>query len=313
VAYEQFDLNKALVPVTPVMAKGLLKVVKTENAYILSGKNFSVEFDVKAGLLKNYTYNKAQLLQHGPEPAFWRAPTDNDIGAGFNRSLRKWRNAYAEGKLIASAINNNADGSYTVNFKKELLNAEATVEQLITVFADGTLKVDNRLTAVKGKYPLLLRVGTNLELNDQYQNIQFYGRGPWENYWDRKTASLVGVYNQKVKDQYFNYARPQESGNKTEVRWVNFTNKKGEGLQFVYEKDLLSFAALPYSLDDLDPEQDKKQYHSGELTLRNKVYLHMDLQQTGLQGIDSWGAMPLKKYRIPYTNQQYSYWIKPIK
>jgi beta-galactosidase len=313
VAYEQFDLNKALVPVKPVMAKGLLKVVKTENAYILSGKNFTVEFDVKAGLLKSYTYNKAQLLQHGPEPAFWRAPTDNDIGAGFNRSLRKWRNAYAEGKLIASAINNNADGSYTVNFKKELLNAEATVEQLITVFADGTLKVDNRLTAVKGKYPLLLRVGTNLELNDQYQNIQFYGRGPWENYWDRKTASLVGIYNQKVQGQYFNYARPQESGNKTEVRWVNFTNKKGEGLQFVYEKDLLNFAALPYSLDDLDPEQDKKQYHSGELTLRNKIYLHMDLQQSGLQGIDSWGSMPLKEYRIPYTNQQYSYWIKPIK
>ncbi|MEJ5960938.1 glycoside hydrolase family 2 TIM barrel-domain containing protein [Pedobacter immunditicola] len=313
VAYEQFDLTKSLVPVTSAITNGALKLAQTADAYTVSGKNFFVVFDIKAGLLKNYTYDKAVLLQNGPEPSFWRAPTDNDIGAGFNSSLRKWRNAYAEGKLINASINNNSDGSYTVNFKKELINGEAVEEQLITVYADGTLKVDNRFTAVKGKYPLLLRVGNNLELNEQFQNIQFYGRGPWENYSDRKTASLVGIYNQEVKDQYFNYARPQESGNKTEVRWVNFTNKKGKGLQFVYEKDLLNFAALPYSLDDLDPEMNKKQYHSGELTKRNKIYVHMDLQQSGLQGIDSWGSHPLKEYRVPYTNHQYSYWIKPIK
>ena len=313
VAYEQFDLTKNLVPATPAMAKGALSLAKTDDAFTVSGKNFIVVFDSKAGLLKSYTYNKAVLLQNGPEPSFWRAPTDNDIGAGFNSSLRKWRNAYAEGKLINASISNNSDGSYTVNFKKELLNGEALEAQIITIYADGTLKVDQEFTAVKGKYPLLLRLGTNLELDEQLQQIQFYGRGPWENYWDRKSASLVGLYSQQLKDQYYPYARPQESGNKTEVRWVNFTNKKGKGLSFVYEQDLLSFAALPYHLDDLDPEQEKKQYHSGELTKRNKIYVHMDLQQSGLQGIDSWGSQPLKQYRIPYSNHQFSYWIKPIK
>jgi beta-galactosidase len=156
-------------------------------------------------------------------------------------------------------------------------------------------------------------MGNNATISKQLSNVSFYGRGPWENYWDRKSASLIGIYNQTLKQQYFPYARPQESGNKTEVRWVNFTNSKGKGLQFVYADSLLSFSALPYHLDDLDPEVDKKQYHSGELIERNEIYLHMDLQQTGMQGIDSWGSQPLMQYRIPFKDHQYSYWIKPVK
>jgi beta-galactosidase len=313
VAYAQFALNKLEAAVQPAIAKGDLKINKTETIYTVSGKDFSVEFDVKAGVLKSYFQHNEQVLENGPVPAYWRAPTDNDIGAGFNKNLRKWRNAYQMAKLIALDLKQNADGSYTMNFTKDLLAGEAVQESAITVFADGTLKVDNHLKAVKGKYPLLLRVGTDLELKKAYDNIEFYGRGPWENYWDRKTASLVGLYKQKTKDQYFAYARPQESGNKTDVRWVNFTNQKGKGLQFVYENNLLSFSALPYSLDDLDPEQDKKQYHSGELTVRNSIYVHMDAQQSGVQGIDSWGSNPLKKYRVPFADQANSYWIKPIK
>ncbi|MBB5634577.1 beta-galactosidase [Pedobacter cryoconitis] len=313
VAYEQFALNKFEPVAQLAVAKGALQINKTADIYTVLGKDFKVEFDLKAGILKSYSQHNEQLLQNGPVPAYWRAPTDNDIGAGFNKNLRKWRNAYQAAKLVSSALKQNADGSYTMNFKKELLDGEATQESDITVFADGTLKVENRLNALKGKYPLLLRLGTDLELKKEYGNIEFYGRGPWENYWDRKTASLVGLYKQKTKDQYFAYARPQESGNKTDVRWVNFTNQKGKGLQFVYENNLLSFSALPYSLDDLDPEQDKKQYHSGELTERNNIYVHMDAQQSGVQGIDSWGSSPLKQYRVPFENQHYSYWIKPIR
>ena len=123
------------------MARGALRLAQTADAFTVSGKNFFVVFDSKAGLLNNYTYDKAVLLQNGPEPSFWRAPTDNDIGAGFNSSLRKWRNAYAEGKLVNASISHNSDGSYTVEFKKELINGEAVEEQLITIYADGTLKV----------------------------------------------------------------------------------------------------------------------------------------------------------------------------
>jgi len=313
VAYDQFALQTAeSSSLVSVPSKSVLQLDQTESAYTLKGKSFQVVFDRTNGLLKNYVYKGDLLLQNGPEPAFWRAPTDNDIGAGFNKDLRKWRTAYKEGKLLSAQAVLNSDGSYTVSFKKELMGGEAIQEQQITIYGDGTLKTDLHFKAVKGKYPLLLRAGTNLELDKQYSNISFYGRGPWENYADRKSASLIGVYNQKLKDQYFPYARPQESGNKTDVRWLSITNAKGRGIQILHLDNLLSVSALPYSLDDLDPEQDKKQYHSGELVMKDKAYLHIDLNQSGVQGIDSWGAQPLKEYRIPFADYNYSYWIKPI-
>jgi len=157
---------------------------------------------------------------------------------------------------------------------------------------------------------LLLRAGNDLVINKSFNNINWYGRGPGENYWDRKTNTFIGQYKRTVDEQYFPYARPQESGNKTEVRWVSFSNANGKKITFSFADSLLSFSALPYSLDNIDPEMNKKQYHSGELTKRNEIYLHMDLQQTGLQGMDSWGAWPLEKYRIPFKDYSYSYWIK---
>ncbi len=312
VAYDQFGLNKTSNVPGLHPANGIVQLNKSDNAFTVTAKNVIVVFDTRTGVLKSYTYKNQELLKGGPEPAYWRAPTDNDIGAGFNKNLRQWRNAYPEGKLLSAEANKSADGSYTIVFKKELLAGDAMQEQQVTVYADGTMKIDNRFTALKGKYPLLLRMGNNLELNKEYNNIKFYGRGPWENYWDRKTASLLGIYNQTVDEQYFPYARPQESGNKTDVRWVNFTNSKGKGLQFMYADSLLNFSALPYSLNDLDPEMNKKQYHSGELVKRNEIYLHIDVQQTGVQGIDSWGSSPLKEYRVPFANHQYSYWIRPV-
>lgn len=262
--------------------------------------------------MKSYVYDGEEFLQ-SVEPAYWRAPTDNDIGAGYNRKLRKWRAAYDEGKLLSAIAGKNADGNYTVSFRKELLGGDAIQEQIYTIFADGNFKVENNFKAVKGSYPLLLRMGNNLRMAGSLSNIEFYGRGPWENYWDRKTASLVGIYKQTLKQQYFPYARPQESGNKTDIRYVNFTNAKGKGLQFIPEDNLLAFSALPYNLDDLDPETDKKQYHSGELVERKEIYAHIDMQQTGLQGIDSWGSAPLEKYRIPFADHRYAYYVIPIK
>lgn len=224
-----------------------------------------------------------------------------------------WRNAYEEGKLVEADVKQPEKNRVEIHFKKSLLKGDAETEQVFTVFGDGTIKVANRFTALKGSYPLLLRVGNNLVMNKQLDQIEWYGRGPWENYWDRKSASLIGIYKQTLHEQYFPYARPQESGNKSDVRWVTFTNKEGKGLRFEFTDTVFNFAALPYSLNDLDPEVNKKQYHSGELNEHNEIYLHIDLQQTGVQGIDSWGAWPMEQYRIPFATHQYSYFIKPIK
>ncbi len=312
IAAEQFAWNGGLVIAKPAISTGKLDVMQTGEKATVTGKDFSIVFDLQKGSIISYVLKGEQLLAKGPQPAFWRAPTDNDIGAGYNRSLRVWREAYDKGKIIEAKINKIAS-AYEVVLKKEIMNGDAVAEQVFSVYADGSVKVDNRFTPLKGNHKLLYRFGNDLQMSQQLDQVQFYGRGPWENYWDRKTASFIGIYKQTIDEQYFPYARPQESGNKSDVRWVSFTNKKGKGLRFEIADSVLNFSALPYSLDDLDPEMEKKQYHSGELVKRNEIYLHIDLQQTGVQGIDSWGAQPLEQYRVPYRQQQYSYWIRPLK
>jgi beta-galactosidase len=313
IAAEQFFISEKAAAIATISSKaGNLQVTENGKQLTLKGKDFSIGFDLDKGLLSSYTLKGQQLLQQGPQPAFWRAPTDNDIGAGYNSSLRNWRNAYEQGNALTVATRKTENG-YEVIFTKKIMNGDALSEQTFSIYGDGAVKVENRFKAVSGNHKILYRVGNDLQVNQQLNRIQFYGRGPWENYSDRKTASFVGLYAQSINDQYFPYARPQESGNKSDVRWVALTNQQGKGLRFEMADSLLNFAALPYSLDDLDPETEKKQYHSGELVKRNEIYLHIDLQQSGLQGIDSWGSQPLEQYRIPYNNKQYSYWIKPIR
>jgi len=310
IAEDQFELKTVPASTFIPNAKKALLLKETKEQCTIAGSNFEVNFDLKKGVLSGYSLKGEQYIEQGPKPSFWRAPTDNDIGAGFNTKLRKWRNAYDESAVIQSEISKNADGSIQVKFVAKLMNDDASHTQIFTVYGDGSIKVDNKFNAIKGKHPLLMRAGNDLVINKNFTTINWYGRGPGESYWDRKTNAFIGQFKQSVDEQYFPYARPQESGNKTEVRWVTFSNAKGKKISFAFADSLLSFSALPYNMDDLDPEAQKKQYHSGELNPRNEIYLHMDLQQSGMQGIDSWGSMPLEKYRIPFKDYNYSYWIK---
>lgn len=312
IAEEQMAYGGHISTTPTPAAKGNLLVTENNSATTVTGPHFRLQFDKEKGILASYTINGNEYLHEGPQPAFWRAPNDNDIGAGLHHSLRMWRNAYTTGKMAGATTVKNTNGTVTVSLSKNLLNGDAVTLQQFTIYPDGAVQVSNQFTAVKGSYPLLLRAGNDLQVDKSLTQIDFYGRGPWENYQDRKTASFIGQYHQTLDQQYFPYARPQESGNKSEVRWVSFTNKNGKGIKISMADSLLSFSALPYSLDDLDPAPDKKQYHSGELVLRDRAYVHIDLQQTGVGGIDSWGAMPLEKYRIPYAAYCYSYWILPL-
>ncbi|RYY56846.1 MAG: DUF4981 domain-containing protein [Chitinophagaceae bacterium] len=312
VAKEQFALTAPVLPATVPVGKAC-RLQTTGDLCTVSGNGFSVSFNLATGELTGYKLGKQQLLSSGPRPAFWRAPTDNDFGSGFNKSLRMWRNAFSNGKITSAKTIQLDNGSVRVHFVSSLLGGDAGMEQEFIITGDGSIKVTNSFTAVKGKYPLLLRFGNDLVVNKNLDQLGWYGRGPWENYWDRKTSSHVGIYRQGIDEQYYPYARPQESGNKSDVRWATFTGKSGKGFRVEWADSLLNFSATPYHPDDLDPEENKKQYHSGELVKRNEIYLHIDLQQTGVQGIDTWGAWPMEKYRLPFANHRYSYYIKPIK
>ncbi len=312
IAADQFSYSGAAYAVRPSIAKGIVKATNTGNQLALQGKGFAMTFDVQKGVLTSYSLNGINVIENGPQPGFYRAPTDNDIGAGLNKSLRNWRNVYDNSNVADSKTEQVSDNEYKVTFTKNILSGKAQTVQVFTIYGDGSINVSNTYKIEKGDYRTIMRIGNDLELNKQLNNIQWYGRGPWENYWDRKYASQIGIYKQGLNEQYFSYARPQESGNKTDVRWATFTNAKGKGIKVEFADSLLSVAALPYNIDDLDPAPEKHQYHSGELVQRDKIYMHIDLVQLGVQGMDSWGSLPMKKYWIVPGAYSYSYWIRPL-
>lgn len=312
VAYEQIAYSGSPVAALLTAANGAINASEREHILTLKGKNFSVVFDTKKGVLSLYKVNGTTFIESGPQPAFYRAPTDNDIGADLNQSLRNWREVYQQSDVADFKTEQTNANEYKISFTKDILNGKAKTVQTFIVYGNGAIKVINDINVQKGDYESLMRMGNNMQVNREFSNIQWYGRGPWENYWDRKYASNVGIYKQMLSQQYFPYARPQESGNKTDVRWITLTDNKGKGIKIDFSDSLLSVSALPYSIDDLDPAPEKRQYHSGELTERDKIYMHIDLLQMGVQGIDSWGSMPLEKYWIKPGEYRYSYWIKPL-
>ncbi|MDR3189097.1 MAG: DUF4981 domain-containing protein [Prevotellaceae bacterium] len=308
VADEQFALSDFIKPAfAPSQAP--LTATQTEKEWTGKGKNFAVTFDLEKGVIKSYTYNGQKLIgDGGGQVSFWRAMVDNDHGAGSNDKLRVWHDA---GKAEPAKVTVTQEGAaYKIVAEKSLLNGDAKLTQTYTVDGSGAIAVDNSFEKVKGEYPMMPRFGAGFVIPKQYSNLTYYGRGPWENYVDRSYSANVGLYKSTVDEQFFPYVRPQETGNKTDVRWLSLTDKKGKGLKITGELPV-EFSALFYSLDDLDPEKDRKQYHAGELTKRNEIYLNVNYRQMGVAGINSWGTLPLEQYRIKYGSYRYAYVIQP--
>ena len=178
--------------------------------------------------------------------------------------------------------------------------------------ADGSLKVEVEWERDGDYVPELLRFGMRMIFPEDYKMFPFYGRGPWENYSDRCESSLLGVYEQSTDEQLFPYVRPQESGNKTDVRWLELTNGDGEGVR-IEGLQPLSVSAMPYRAEDLDPGLGmKKQMHYSDIEPRREVVLHVDLAQRGLGGDNSWGMSPHDQYRLTADRYEYGYIIRPI-
>ncbi len=314
-AYEQFAISPAKLPTNrPVVVSGTAKPPQVEESGLkitVTGTDFIIVLDREAGIISSYVKQGISLLKKGPLPDFWRAATDNDYGSNLQKKNRIWQKA---GKI--EPISNSSiaifSGNPQITFEKKLLNGDALYTTTYDIDAEGNIKIVNKFKAVTGKYPYMMRFGNMMTIPKEFDQLKWYGRGPHENYWDRKTSAMVGLYDGKVADQYHPYIRPQESGNKADVRWASLTNAKGRGLMIVSEDKLLNINAINHSQEDLDPAEDKAQYHSGDLVGREETYLNVDLQQTGLAGIDSWMHQPLEQYRLNYQGYEYSYWLRPI-
>jgi beta-galactosidase len=276
---------------------------------VVRGKKFSLTFDLAAGLMKEYKYNNRTLIVSGAQVNFWRAMTDNDYGAGSNRTLREWFDA---GKTEKPEVTVAEGKQCVITVTKKLFGDDARITQTYTVAANGRILIENDFVKLRGQHAMMPKFGNIIVVGGAYRNLTYYGRGPWDNYIDRRYSADIGLYSGTVDEQYFPYVRPQESGNRTDTRRLTLTDKRGQGIMITGNIPI-EFSALPYSLDDLDPELERRQYHSGELTGRSEIYLNIDFRQMGVAGIDSWGALPLDQYILKYDSYRYKYTIEPVR
>lgn len=314
IAWEQFPLGNTIRGLESA-EDGAAPVVQDdkEQLTIKTGGGAKLAFRKSDGQLAQWTVDSHDLLVQGLTPNLWRAPTDNDSGNGWMLKMSSvWKNAVEVRRLMS--MTHRAEGSAVIVSTVYRLGddiAEFAAEY--RVFGNGEIEVLSRLTPLKDGLPILPRVGANLQLAGDYSALEWFGRGPHENYWDRKAGAAVGRYQSTVAQQYHDYSRPQESGNKSDVRWFALRDKVGRGL-LVSGDELLNFSALPVLQSDLDHDRSRAapNRHGGDVKIRDIVSINIDHLQMGVGGYDSWGAMPLPKYRIPAKTYEWRVRLKPL-
>ena len=306
VASEQIALNDY--DYTHTTPEGALEIERGDGWLVAYAGDRGVLFNTKNGRLERYVAGDRDVMSQLPEAWFWRAPTDNDFGAGFQRTANVWRTN--RGRTVDSMVEEYEDRVVVRNVR-EIVDAPSLFTTTYTFMADGALKVEVEWER-KGEFvPELPRLGMRMILPEDYTHLTYYGRGPWENYSDRKESSFVGLYEQSTSEQLFPYVRPQESGNKCDVRWLELVDNEGVGLR-IEGLQPLSICAMPYRAEDLDPGLTKKQMHYSDIEPRREVVLNVDLAQRGLGGDNAWGAQPHDPYRLTADRYEYGYIIRPI-
>ena len=291
----------------------LTPVVEDNDSYylIVKGENFHIDFERRSGYLSLYDVNGLSILDEGAQltPNFWRAPTDNDMGAGLQKKYLAWKNPEIKLTSLEHATEN---GLVVVTAKYDMPTVSAKLTLTYRINKEGAIEVTQSMTTDKNaKVSNMFRFGMRAALNKNLSNIQYYGRGPIENYADRNNSTNIGKYAQTVDEQFYSYIRPQETGTKTDIRWWNQTNKGGNGIQLV-GKTPFSASALHYTMESLDDGLEKGQRHSELVPQTDCVNFCIDKVQMGLGCVNSWGALPLDKYMVPYQDYEFTFVIKPI-
>jgi beta-galactosidase len=311
VAKEQFVLPFRQESVKTDLSSGeSLNLTETENEVHVKGKDFSVKFDKTSGLLSSFMFKGTEMMIEGPTPDFWRAPTDNDFGNRMPERCAVWKNASSNRQLDRFEILEQDETRVQIEVEFNLPDAESKHTVTYTILNTSDLILENRFIPGEEKMPELLRFGMRMNIPKDFMQVQWYGRGPHENYWDRKTSAFIGLYANTVQDLYVRYASPQENGYRTDVRWVAMTEKNGVGLLAVGDP-ALCFSALPYSTEDLAQES-RGTRHPTDLVERDFIQLNIDYKQTGVGGDDSWGAQPLEHYTLFPKEYSYSFRLRPF-
>jgi len=278
----------------------------------VTGKGWKIEFNRRSGFIDRYVFEGRELLEKPFVPQFNRAVVENDMGAGFLGRYNVWRYPQFNLKsLETKEYENNIEVVSTHEIPKT--GAKIIIRYLIN--AVGEIKASEKMIADENRtdVPNLFRYGMTFCLPSRYNVVEFYGRGPFENYADRKSAAMVGHYRQNVDEQYHTgYVRPQESGTHSDMRWLRVIDLSGKGIEIISD-GLFSASALPYAMADIDRNTPTSVDFPNDLKKRNVTYVNFELKQMGIGGIDSWGAVPLPKYMIPYDNYTFNFIIRPLK
>ncbi len=312
VAYEQIELQKSTKLKHKERTLETIKVTTNKDSIIIENNTFKIVFDKNKGVLDKVDYGFGNVLIDGIKANFWRATTDNDFGYDMPKKLGLWKEASKNQKPISvkERIVNKGKVEIKTLFQLEAINGKVSIDYIVD--DSGEILVKTSLIGIDSSLPVLPRFGNNFIINNEFNQVEWLGRGPHENYQDRNSSALVGLYNGTVQDLYFPYIRPQENGTRTDIRWVSFTNNSGKGVQ-ISSSDHFSFSAHHQYNDDFDAGVVKQQRHTTDIEKRNLVNINIDSKQMGIGGDNSWGRMPLKKYQISAANHTYSYTIKPLK
>jgi len=276
----------------------------------VNGENFAIEFNNFNGYLTKYTVNGVDLLMPGTEmtPNFWRAPTDNDMGASLQRKFAVWNNPEIKLVKLDKTIEN---GQAVVKAEYDIKAVSGKLFLTYKISNTGSILVTQQLVASKdAKVSEMFRFGMRLQMPYNFDLSDYYGRGPIENYVDRNHVTDLGLYKQTADEQFYPYIRPQETGNKTDIRWWKQVNTAGRGLMIRSEAPL-SMSALHYTMESLDDGWDKDQRHSPEVPKSDATNLCIDQAQMGLGCVNSWGAWPRIEYRLPYKDYSFSFLLSP--
>ena len=293
--------------------KKMKLAAKKNNVVAVTTPNLTFKIDRSTGLISEYAYNGKSLLGEGGtlKPNFWRAPTDNDMGAGLQKKFKAWKNPQMNLKNI-DVKKDKKTNSVTILTSFDMPEVQGQMDITYVVFANtGAVKVTEDFKATEGaKVSDMFRFGMLMQMPYTMEKSNYYGRGPIENYSDRKDCMRIGVYTDDADNQYFPYIRPQESGTKSDIRWWKQTDATGLGLQV---KSCTPFyaSAIHFDTEELDDGDDKEQRHSFDLKKSKFTNLFLDSAHMGVGGENSWGAQPLEKYRVHYGNKTFTFTLIP--
>ncbi|MDN5215182.1 glycoside hydrolase family 2 TIM barrel-domain containing protein [Fulvivirgaceae bacterium BMA12] len=312
VAWEQFKLplyeNRKIIP-----WKNIPSLVINDSDKTISGtsERFSFGISKEKGIFTSLKTDNKELIQKGPALNFWRHPIDNDLGNGFDRRAQVWKNVTQN--LQVKSVDWNSINNKAAWIKVETFLPDAGADCIIeyVIYGSGDIVITAKLIPGEKALPDLPRFGMSMTLQDDFDNLAWFGRGPQESYWDRKSGAAVGHYAGSVQDQYVSYVRPQENGNKTDVRWLTLTDDEGVGLMVLGDK--LGFSAHQFPMDYLDHlGRQAPNKHGNEIKPGDMVSLNLDYKQMGVGGDNTWGAKTHEQYTIPAKEMRFSFRMRPF-